>query len=119
MDEPSKAPRTTEPMWLCLKQIRMSAGLSQEGLAQRANLPFHSVARIEAGNAPPSPEAIQRLAAALQIDPLRFVGLTDADDLCEAFGRLIAGLDPPAAVAAFARAQRIIQRTIQEWEAQK
>jgi transcriptional regulator with XRE-family HTH domain len=57
--------------------MRLAAGLSQRGLAQRAGTSQPAVARYEGGNATPSWETLQRLAEScgrrlkigIEIDP--------------------------------------------------
>jgi transcriptional regulator with XRE-family HTH domain len=49
---------------LLVRELRLAAGLSQRGLAQRAGTSQPAVARYERGAATPSWETLQRLAAA-------------------------------------------------------
>lgn len=55
-----------------LKKYRKQARLSQETLAEMANITPKHLSAIEIGRRFPSPEAFQRLADALSMEPFRF-----------------------------------------------
>src|SRR5215467_12190270 len=52
-----------------LRQYRRSAGLTQEGLAERTGLSVHGIKKLERGVTHPYRDTAQRLAAALQLGP--------------------------------------------------
>jgi predicted transcriptional regulator len=54
-----------------VRKLRLSAGLSQNTLAQLARTTQSYIARIEAGKVDPQTDTIERLAEALGIDPGR------------------------------------------------
>lgn len=51
-----------------LKKVRLAQGMTQEELANKADIAFSSVARIEAGKINTSISTIVRLAATLKVD---------------------------------------------------
>lgn len=60
-----------------LRSARRRAGLSQRGLAQRAGVPFSTVARIETGSMTPRVDTLERLLRACG-GRLAVVGLADS-----------------------------------------
>ncbi|MDR1970484.1 MAG: helix-turn-helix transcriptional regulator [Treponema sp.] len=52
-----------------MKENRRILGLSQAGLARKADISTHYIAMIELARKFPTPEVLERLAAALEIDP--------------------------------------------------
>ena len=51
-----------------VRELRQSAGLSQEGLAERAGLHYTYVGGIERGERNPSLKSIEKIANALNVD---------------------------------------------------
>lgn len=52
-----------------LFQLRNQAGMTQAKLAEKANLSIDSISRMERGERAPSLESLERIAAALRVDP--------------------------------------------------
>lgn len=52
-----------------IKQVRTERGLSQQQLAQRAEVHYTNVGRYERGEAHPSAEILNRIAQALEVSP--------------------------------------------------
>lgn len=51
-----------------IKQYRKKLGISQDTLSKKANLAFHTIAKIEAGATPnPTIETVRKIAGALGI----------------------------------------------------
>ena len=51
-----------------IKKYRKLAGISQDVLSKRANLAFHTIAKIEAGSTPdPRIETVKKIADALGV----------------------------------------------------
>ncbi|KKR45883.1 MAG: Transcriptional regulator, XRE family [Parcubacteria group bacterium GW2011_GWA1_40_21] len=51
-----------------MKKYRHKLGISQDVLSKRANLAFHTIAKIEAGATPnPTIETVKKIAEALEI----------------------------------------------------
>jgi transcriptional regulator with XRE-family HTH domain len=51
-----------------IKKYRNKLGISQDVLSKRANLAFHTIAKIEAGSTPdPRIETVKRIANALDV----------------------------------------------------
>ncbi len=51
-----------------MKKYRSKLGISQDTLSKRADLAFHTIAKIEAGSTPnPTIETVQRIATALEV----------------------------------------------------
>lgn len=51
-----------------IKRYRKLAGISQDVLSKRANLAFHTIAKIEAGSTPdPRIETVKKIADALGV----------------------------------------------------
>lgn len=51
-----------------VRKYRKKLGISQDVLSKRANLAFHTVAKIEAGSTPnPTIETVKKLADALDV----------------------------------------------------
>lgn len=80
-----------------LRQRRKAAGLSQVMLAERAGLSLETVARVERGQSGASFEVVERLAAALEVQPTALFGVDpsaaihgDYDDIL----LMLAALDP-------------------------
>ena len=69
-----------------IKVNRQKLGLTQEQLAEKANVSTHSIALVETCNRYPKPEMLERLALALEVDPLQLFSASDALD--EPFKRL-------------------------------
>ena len=69
-----------------MKKQRRVLGISQEGLAERIKTSAHYIAQIEQKNKFPSPDMIERIAAALEIDtPQLFSMIPFADDAAKRF----------------------------------
>ena len=67
-----------------VRRERESKGISQERLAQLAELDRTYVQRLERGKYSPSLESIERLAGALQMFPSELIALSDGSDIDEA-----------------------------------
>ena len=51
-----------------IKKYRNKLGISQDVLSKRANLAFHTIAKIEAGSTPdPRIETVKKIADALEV----------------------------------------------------
>lgn len=57
-----------------LKQIRTRRALTQEQVAERANITTAAVARIERNEAEPRMTTLRKLAQALEVDPAELIG---------------------------------------------
>jgi transcriptional regulator with XRE-family HTH domain len=67
------SPRDAASLAKSIRRHREAAGLSINALAREARLPPSTVLRLEAGEIEaPDPDKLQRLAAALAIDPEEF-----------------------------------------------
>src|SRR6266852_5098657 len=62
-------PPTSATFGELLRQYRLAAGLTQEGLAERAGLSEHGIQKLERGATHPYRETAQRLELALQLEP--------------------------------------------------
>ncbi len=60
-------PPTSATFGELLRQYRLAAGLTQEGLAERAGLSEHGIQKLERGATHPYRETAQRLELALQL----------------------------------------------------
>ena len=70
---------SSAPFGTLLKQRRHEAGLTQEGLAERAQVGVRTLKDIESGaTATPHPDTARRLVAALPLDAEQQAGLRDA-----------------------------------------
>jgi len=58
-----------EVLSLNLKKNRLTLGLTQEKLAEKANVSTHYLAMVELGKKFPSANMIERLASALEVEP--------------------------------------------------
>src|SRR3954447_25276566 len=67
-----------------LRRQRLRAGLTQEGLAERAGLSPRGVIHLERGTRRPYPDTVQRLATALGLAPEERAVLADAAYLPDA-----------------------------------
>lgn len=52
-----------------LRRLRLSAGLTQEALAERSGIDFASIGRIERSERDPGVRTVSRLAAGLGVEP--------------------------------------------------
>ncbi|WP_280718287.1 tetratricopeptide repeat protein [Kitasatospora sp. MAP5-34] len=52
-----------------LREHRLRAGLTQEGLAERAGVSTHAISTLESGKRQPRPSSVTRLATAFELDP--------------------------------------------------
>jgi transcriptional regulator with XRE-family HTH domain len=68
------------------KLNRLKLGLTQEQLAEKADVSTHYIAMIETRNKYPKPEMLERLAKALEVEPHRLFSPQDTFD--EALERL-------------------------------
>lgn len=51
-----------------IKKYRNKLGISQDVLSKRANLAFHTIAKIEAGSTPnPTIDTVKKIAEALEV----------------------------------------------------
>lgn len=90
----------TPPMWLREKVVsrRRERGWTQVELANAASVTQPSVSNWELGKTAPNPEEAARLAAALDLDPVTFIGqlwpdVAAADRLSELRGLLADATD--------------------------
>lgn len=52
-----------------VKKYRKKLGTSQDALSKRANLAFHTIAKIEAGSTPnPTIDTVKKLAKSLEVN---------------------------------------------------
>jgi transcriptional regulator with XRE-family HTH domain len=65
---------------------RQKLGLTQEQLAEKADVSTHYIAMIETCNKYPKPEMLERLAKALAVEPHQLFSVSDTLD--ESFERL-------------------------------
>ncbi len=56
-----------------LFQLRNEADMTQANLAEKANLSIDSISRIERGDRAPSFESLERIAAALGVNPAQIL----------------------------------------------
>jgi transcriptional regulator with XRE-family HTH domain len=59
---------------------RQKLGLTQEQLAEKANVSTHYIAMIETCNKYPKPEMLERLAKALAVEPHQLFSVSDTLD---------------------------------------
>jgi len=69
-----------------LKEYRRKKGMTQEELAEKANVSTHYIAMIETCKKYPKPEMLEHIANALEIEPYKLFGV--ASDPNEPFERL-------------------------------
>jgi len=51
-----------------IKRLRLKLGISQDTLSKKANLAFHTIAKIEAGSTPnPTIDTVKKIADALGV----------------------------------------------------
>jgi transcriptional regulator with XRE-family HTH domain len=62
------------------KVNRQKLGLTQEQLAEKADVSTHYIAMIETCNKYPKPEMLERLAEALEVEPHRLFSVSDTLD---------------------------------------
>ena len=63
-----------------IKNGRKTLGISQEELAEKASTSSHYISQIEQQNKFPSPEMLERIAAALEIDSPALFSMTSFSD---------------------------------------
>jgi transcriptional regulator with XRE-family HTH domain len=63
-----------------MKERRRILGLSQAKLAERASISTHYISQIEQENKFPSPDKLQRIAAALEIDSPQLFSMNSFTD---------------------------------------
>jgi transcriptional regulator with XRE-family HTH domain len=63
-----------------LRRLRETRGLSQEALAQRAEIALNTYSRIERGQASPTWPTVRALAAALDVSMAELGAAIDAED---------------------------------------
>jgi len=68
------------------KVNRQKLGLTQEQLAEKADVSTHYIAMVETCNRYPKPEMLERLAKALEVDPHQLFSVSGTLD--ESFERL-------------------------------
>jgi transcriptional regulator with XRE-family HTH domain len=66
-----------------MKEQRRILGISQAQLAERVNTSAHYISQIEQKNKFPSPEMLERIAAALEIDSTRLFSLFSKDSFTD------------------------------------
>jgi transcriptional regulator with XRE-family HTH domain len=62
------------------KVNRQKLGLTQEQLAEKADVSTHYIAMIETRNKYPKPEMLERLAKALEVEPHQLLSVSDTFD---------------------------------------
>ncbi|GHU03969.1 hypothetical protein FACS1894147_08570 [Spirochaetia bacterium] len=70
------------------KVNRRKLGLTQEQLAEKAEVSTHYIAMIETCNKYPKPEMLERLAEALEVEPHRLFSVSDTGALDDSLERL-------------------------------
>lgn len=65
---------------LKIKQIRKSKNLTQEKLAELINIEVPSLSNIETGKFAPSIETLQKLSAALNVEPWEFYRFSEENE---------------------------------------
>ncbi|MBU1130509.1 helix-turn-helix domain-containing protein [Patescibacteria group bacterium] len=51
-----------------IRKLRLKAGISQDQLSKKADLAFHTIAKIEAGSTPnPTIDTVKKIAKALEV----------------------------------------------------
>src|SRR2546428_7599599 len=73
-----RRPSLPRPFGVLLRQYRPTAGLSQEELAERAQLSPRGLAYLEAGTRSPHRATVRQLAEALELDTARRAALEAA-----------------------------------------
>jgi transcriptional regulator with XRE-family HTH domain len=74
-----------------LKENRRKLGLTQEKLAEQANVSTHYIAMIETCNKYPKPEMLERLAKALGVGPSQLFSVSEVpEEAAERLHQLIA-----------------------------
>jgi len=58
---------------LRVTQLRKSTGMTQAKLADKANLSIDSISRLERGDRAPSLESMERIAMALDVEPIELL----------------------------------------------
>lgn len=62
-------PKSSSPVPTNLRRLRLAAGLTQEQLAEAADVTDATISRIERGRFSPSHDLLERLAQGLGVDP--------------------------------------------------
>ncbi|MCL1931513.1 MAG: helix-turn-helix transcriptional regulator, partial [Treponema sp.] len=80
---PEKKPGIRDVLALNLKKNRHKLGLTQEKLSEKAGISAHYLAMVEVSRKFPTPEMLERLAEALEVEPheLFTVAPTPQDEL--------------------------------------
>jgi len=88
---------SSRELGLKVKQLRQSAGLSQEGLAEMVGVSFQQIQKYENGQTTLNVLKLQQLAQALKVSVIEFFGSTpshsirltpDEDKLLQAFRKV-------------------------------
>jgi transcriptional regulator with XRE-family HTH domain len=94
-----------------LRENRRKSGLTQEKLAEKADVSTHYIAMIETCNKYPKPEMLERLARALSIEPHRFFSVPPtAEEALEGLRQSIIAEMKQATTDI----QRLVRETIQD-----
>lgn len=75
-----------------IKALRLSAGLTQEQLAEKAGIGPEHLSRLERGVTVPSLEAVVDLAVALGVEPVDVLGRLKGDATSELADRIAAAI---------------------------
>ncbi|MDR1410980.1 MAG: helix-turn-helix domain-containing protein [Spirochaetaceae bacterium] len=94
-----------------LKENRRKLGLTQERLAEEADVSTHYIAMIETCNKYPKPEMLERLAKALGIEPCQLFSVSAAPE--EALERLRQSIIADVKQV-MADMRQVVRETIQE-----
>jgi transcriptional regulator with XRE-family HTH domain len=109
--------RLREILALNMKENRRILGLSQAKLARKANTSTQYVAMIELEKKFPSPEMLERLAAALEIDPQELFSMppSPAGTLRTLHKEVLADIEQAAGEAVEKAAKEAVEKVIAEY----
>ncbi|GHV36084.1 hypothetical protein AGMMS50268_18800 [Spirochaetia bacterium] len=104
-------------MALNLKKKRRILGISQAKLAEKANTSTQYVAMIELEKKFPSPEMLERLAAALEIDPPELFSMppSPAGTLRKLHEAVLADIEQQTSVAVERTVKETLRKVIAEY----
>jgi transcriptional regulator with XRE-family HTH domain len=99
-----------------MKEKRRILGISQAKLAEKADTSTQYVAMIELEKKFPSPEMLERLAVALEIDPTELFSMppSPAGTLRKLHQEVLADIEQAAAAAVEKAAKEAVQKVIAE-----
>jgi transcriptional regulator with XRE-family HTH domain len=108
--------RLREILAFNMREKRRILGISQAKLARKAGISTQFVAMIELEKKFPSPEMLERLAAALEIDPPELFSMppSPAGTLRKLHETVLADIEQAAGTAATQAVQEAVRRVIAE-----